>query len=236
MQHRTINYNIDYLRADGTKRGKEPCIVTVHGDGRRTIRARSEIYDTEILRDVTYTVDENYRPVDAFIVVTVQDKCVGSCLFRFHGCIAECEGFTAGEGRISQRLDLSGPVQSFITHAVATDVWHCANIKKDPAAGAQPIDAIPGCSPLPNGASGPMLGYWSKWAEYVGIEEIEVPAGTFEAEHVRYVEDDGSLWLDMWCTNDPDRIMLRMYYPVYDSSYVLSSLDRDGQDPRAGPG
>ena len=56
-----------------------------------------------------------------------------------------------------------------------------------------------------------------------------MPAGTFEAEHVRYVEEDGALWLDMWCTNDTDRVMLRMYYPVYDSSYVLSSLERDGR-------
>lgn len=229
MQHRTLNYNIDYLSADGTKRGQEPCTVTVHGDGHRTIRARSEIYDTEILRDVTYTVDENYRPVDAFIRVTVQNKFVGSSWFRFPGSIAECEGFTAAEGRISQRLGLSKPAPSFITHAVATDVWHCANIKKNPSSGPQLIDAVPGCSPLPNGASGPMLGLWSKRAEYVGIEDIEVPAGTFEAEHVRYLEEDGALWLDMWCTNDTDRVMLRMYYPVYDSSYVLSSLERDGR-------
>lgn len=227
MQHRTLSYNIDYLTADGTKRGQEPCFVTVHVDGRRTIRARSEIFDTNILRDVIYTVDENYLPVDAFIRVTVEDNLVGSTWFRFHGNTAECEGFTAAEGRISQRLDLSKPAPSFITHAVATDVWHCANIKKDQSLGAQRIDTVPGCSPLPNGASGPMLGYWSKRAEYVGIEEIEVPAGKFEAEHVRYVEDDGALWLDMWCTNDTDRVMLRMYYPVYDSSYVLSSLDRD---------
>ena len=233
MQHRTLNYNIDYLSADGTKRGREPCTVTVHGDGRRTIRARSEIYDTEILRDVTYTVDENYRPVDAFVRVTVQDRFVGSSWFRFHGSMAECEGFTASEGRISQRLRLSKPAPSFISHAVATDVWHCANIKKDAALGGQLIDAVPGCSPLPNGASGPMLGLWSKRAEYVGIENIEVPAGKFEAEHVRYVEDDGALWLEMWCTNDDDRVMLRMSYPGYDSSYVLSSLDRDGRSGAA---
>lgn len=64
-------------------------------------------------------------------------------------------------------------------------------------------------------------------AEYVGIETIEVPAGSFEAEHVRYVELDGSLWVEMWCTNDADRVMLKMYYPVYELSYVLASLQRD---------
>ena len=235
MQHKTLRYNIDYLTADGTKRGQEPCTVTVHGDGQRTIRARSEIYDTNILRDVTYTVDGDYRPVDCFIRVTVQDRFVGSSWFRFRGDAAECEGFTSEEGRISQRLDLTGPPQSFITHAVATDVWHCANIERDPAKGVQLIDPVPSCSPLPNGASGPSLGLWSMRAEYIGIEEIEVPAGAFEAEHVRYVEEDGSLWLEMWCTNDADRVMLRMYYPVYDSSYVLSSLERNGRAGAASP-
>jgi hypothetical protein len=72
-----------------------------------------------------------------------------------------------------------------------------------------------------------MLGLWPMTAEYIGVETIDVPAGTFEAEHVRYVELDGSLWLEMWCTNDADRVMLKMHYPVYDSSYVLASLFRD---------
>tara|TARA_B110000196_G_C20545196_1_gene386283 strand:+ start:79 stop:303 length:225 start_codon:yes stop_codon:yes gene_type:complete len=72
-----------------------------------------------------------------------------------------------------------------------------------------------------------MLGLWPMTAEYIGVETIDVPAGTFEAEHVRYAELDGSLWLEMWCTNDADRVMLKMHYPVYDSSYVLASLCRD---------
>ena len=69
MKHRELRYDIDYLTADGTKRGQEPCTVTVHSDGQRTIRARSEIFDTEIVRDVVYTVDAGFRPVDCFIRV-----------------------------------------------------------------------------------------------------------------------------------------------------------------------
>lgn len=227
MKHRELRYDIDYITADGTKRGQEPCTVTVHSDGQRTIRARSEIFDTEIVRDVVYTVDAGFRPVDCFIRVRQYEKVIGSTWFSFDGAMAECQGLTANEGRIAQRFDLAAAPESFITHAVSTDVWHCANIKKDPALGLQLIDPIPSCSPLANGASGPMLGLWPMTAEYIGVETIDVPAGTFEAEHVRYVELDGSLWLEMWCTNDADRVMLKMHYPVYDSSYVLASLYRD---------
>ena len=201
--------------------------MTVHSDGQRTIRARSEIFDTEIVRDVVYTVDAGFQPVDCFIRVRQYEKVIGSTWFCFDGAMAECQGLTANEGRIAQRFELAVAPKSFITHAVSTDVWHCANIKKDPALGLQLIDPIPSCSPLANGASGPMLGLWPMTAEYIGVETIDVPAGTFEAEHVRYVELDGSLWLDMWCTNDADRVMLKMHYPVYDSSYVLASLYRD---------
>lgn len=227
MKHRELRYDIDYLTADGTKRGQEPCTVTVHSDGQRTIRARSEIFDTEIVRDVTYTVGADFRPIDCFIRVRQWDEVIGSTWFRFDGTMAECEGFTANEGRISQRFDFDKPPESFITHAVSTDVWHCTNIEKDAGLGRQLIAPIPSCSPLANGASGPMLGLWPMTAEYIGNEAIEVPAGRFESEHVRYVELDGSLWLEMWCTNDPDRVMLKMFYPVYESSYVLSSLHRD---------
>lgn len=109
MKHRELRYDIDYLTADGTKRGREPCTVTVHTDGQRTIRARSEIFDTEIVRDVTYTVGPDFRPVDCFIRVRQWDQVIGSTWFRFDGAMAECEGFTANEGRISQRVDFDKP-------------------------------------------------------------------------------------------------------------------------------
>ena len=55
-----------------------------------------------------------------------------------------------------------------------------------------------------------MLETWTMKAEYIGIESIDTPAGNFESEHVRYLNEDDSLWLEMWCTNDSDRIMLKM--------------------------
>lgn len=56
MQHRTYRYKINYIGPQG-ERGREWCVVTVHGNGDRTIRARCEMDDSQVLRDVTYTVD-----------------------------------------------------------------------------------------------------------------------------------------------------------------------------------
>ena len=225
MQHQTIDYAIDYLGADGAKRGQETCTLTTHRDGRRTLRARSEIFDSEVLRDVVYTVEADFRPVDALIRVSLRDQFVGTALFLFREDEASCESFTADDGRLSQRLELGGPAASFITHAVSADVWHGASIDKREGAGAQVIDSILSSSPLHNGSSGPSLGRWPLQAHFLGHGRIETPAGTFDAEHIRYEEPTGELFLDTWCTADANRIMLRMYYPPYDSSYVLAALN-----------
>ncbi len=224
MQHRTIDYAIDYLAADGRKRGQEFCTLTTHHDGSRTMRARSEIFDSEVLRDVVYTVDAGFRPIDAMIRVSLRDKFVGAAWFRFTDSMAECETYTAAEGRMSQRMDLTARPASFLTHAVTCDVWHAAGIQKVEGLGAQAIPSILSSSPLHNGSSGPSLGRWPLQAHFLGIEWIETPCGRFEAEHIRYEEPTGELFLETWCTADSNRIMLKMYYPPYDSSYLLASL------------
>lgn len=73
----------------------------------------SEIYDTGILRDVTYTVDRRWQPKDAAIRLWIQDEFVGSSWFRFDGRHAECEAFLADGGRISQQMLLDVPPSSF---------------------------------------------------------------------------------------------------------------------------
>lgn len=224
MQHQTIDFAIDYLDADGNQRGQEICTLTTHRNGHRTLRARSEIWDSEVLRDVVYTVSADFRPMDALIRVSLRDAFVGTALFLFRDHAAECESDTAADGRLSQRLDLAARPISFITHAVSADVWHGASIAKRPGLGAQPLQSILSSSPLHNGSSGPSLGRWPLQAHFMGVEQVITPAGSFAAEHIRYEEPTGELFLDTWCTADANRIMLRMYYPPYNSSYVLASL------------
>lgn len=225
MKHRTFDYAIDYIGANDALRGRESCTLTVHQNGHRTLRARSEIFDSEVLRDVVYTVDRDFRPVDALIRVSVEDRFVGCGWFRFLADRAECETVTAAEGRLSQVLPLDGPAVSFITHAVAGDVWHGAGIARDRGAAPQLLAPLLSCSPRHNGSTGPLLGAWPLRASYLGREAVDTPAGTFEAEHVRYEEPNGDLFLDTWCTADGNRIMLKMYYPPYDSRYLLRSLN-----------
>ena len=227
MKHRSHRFSIDYVGADGAKRGQEHCHVTVHQDGSRTLRATSEIFDSEVLRDVVYTVDADYRPKELLVRVSVQDRFVGSGWFQIGARAAEGESVTAAEGRLSQRIPLEKPAVSFITHAVSSDVWHAASVPRviDPAGVV--LDPVLTCSPRHNGSTGPMLSFWPLRAFYLGDEEVETPAGRFMTEHVRYEELSGALFLDTWNTADGDRVMVKMWYPPYQSSYLLTSLTHD---------
>ncbi len=57
---------IGYFRR-GAQTGRERLAITTAGDGARTLRAHCEMWDDELLRDVTFAIDANYRPLDGFI-------------------------------------------------------------------------------------------------------------------------------------------------------------------------
>lgn len=218
MQHRTYSYKIQYL-GDTGERGREWCTVTVHGNGDRTLRALCEMDDSQVLRDVTSTVDMNWRPKDVFVRVSVRDEFLGSSWFRFNGKQVECEGFTANEGRISQTMAFDEPPHSFVTHPVACDVWHFANIDRSRQEEIQTFTSAT-CSPLANGASGPMLGISQHRFRYRGKETVEAPAGSFECERVTYVDKEGHDRMDAWCTLN-DRLLVKMRFDVLSTTYLL---------------
>jgi hypothetical protein len=221
VQHRTYHYKIAYIGPQG-ERGREWCTVSVHGNGDRTIRALCVMDDSQVLRDVTYTVDRTWHPIDAFVRLTVMDRFMGSAWFRFAGRTVECEAYTAAEGRLSQRLTYDEVPHSFVTHPVACDVWHFANIDRTKPNEIQ-SSLSASCSPLPNGASGPMLGISRHRFRYLGRQKTSAPAGTYDTEHVEFVGRDGVAHLKAWCTPN-DRILVRMEFEPLKSVYQLVEL------------
>ena len=85
MKHETYRGKVVYRSDTLGERGREWFTVTKHSDGHRTIRSFVEVLNTGLLRDVTYTVDGNWQPVDAFVRLTENDEFMGSGWFRFTG-------------------------------------------------------------------------------------------------------------------------------------------------------
>ncbi len=225
MQHQTTRGRIVYLR-HGDEIGREWFTVTRHGDGARTFRALCEMDDHEVLRDVTYSVGPAWQPLDCFVRLTIHDKFVGSSWFHFDDRGAACEGFTAQEGRISQRIDVGHRPPSFGAHPIICDIWHLSQFNR--AGPAQQMSRnIMLSSPQPDGGSGPMLACHDLTMEYFGKSELTVPAGTFTADHFAFVlGEPHPANEELWCLGE-DLIPLKIAYPIYDSTYELAELTTD---------
>ncbi len=222
MQHKTTRGKILYLR-DGAEIGREWFTVTKHTGGQRTFRAMCEMDDHDVLRDVTYSVGPNWQPLDCFVRLTIHDQFVGSAWFRFDEFGAECEAFTAAEGRMRQTMTQYGAPQSFGAHPIICDMWHLSQFDKS-GPKRQTINAMLS-SPAPDGGTGPMLARSELTIEYLGQEKITVPAGTFDADRFEFVlGEPHPANEELWCLGE-DIIPLKIAYPIYNSTYELCELE-----------
>jgi hypothetical protein len=246
MPHRSIRGSLLYTSNKperlGRERGREHFSITVHGDGTRTLRAQCEIDDPPaVLRDVTYSVDAAWRPLDAFVRLRVGDRWVGSSWFRFGDRVVECEASTQLEGRVSQRVAVTDRLAMFGTHPIQADAWLVQ--LADLARGAEPqiFPEIFACSLDHRGATGPLVMRHPVGLRlaFLGRETVTVKAGTFDALHfligdTHEVADTDTRnepgkhpRYELWCTADGEYITLKAWVSGYMmTAYELVTLER----------
>ena len=231
VPHRTLRGHIRYTSnqpgREGQERGREHWIMTVHGNGHRTLRTTTEIDDPPpVLRDVVYSVDENYQPVDVFNRVTVDDQFVGSGWFVFRNGVVDCESFTAAEGRNHQSDVYDSPIRGLTTHPLQGDAWltGCYDLSRGP--GVQYFEKNFMTSSDHRGATGPLLTTGSSGLEYVGPQEITVEAGTFDSHHFRFVQTSNDHPpYNLWASADGNFILLKAEVTGYmQTAYELVAL------------
>lgn len=237
IDHETVIGKIIYLSEKedrkGQERGREYFIINKHANGHRKIVAHCEIDDRPaVMRDITYSLDENWLPLDCFVRISVDDKFMGTGWFNFEGDKAECQTQTSLEGRVSQTMKAKGPViKTFQNHAIACDAWHFRLFDHSKKEKTQNIGEMLLSSPDHRGATGPMLYSITSMIEYVGEEEVTVQAGTFDALHFRFVANpelpEEHPPYDIWCTNDGDYLFLKGAVAGYMQTYYeLVELSR----------
>jgi hypothetical protein len=223
MEHQNYRGKIIYRGDSVGERGREWFSVTRHRNGDRTLRAMCEIDDTQVLRDVVYTANAAWQPLDAFVRLTVRDEFMGSGWFRFSERLAECETWMAEGGRVSQRFELERRVPFFGVHPVAADCWCLGGFDLSKPQKIQTLQGGMMSSPLPNGASGPILSRFDLTIEYLGEEEVSVPAGTFPTRHFRFLLHDTPAE-DLWCYGD-DLIFVKIRWDLLKTTYELVELE-----------
>lgn len=205
------------------ERGREFYTLVVHGDGSRTITVHTEIDDRpSVHRDAVYSLDKDWMPLDCMMRLTVGDKFMGTGWMKFYDSHAECETFTATEGRVTQTYKLKAPLKTFQNHAIACDSWHFKHydIAKG---GVQSVGQILLSSPDHRGATGPLFYAINMSLGYVGKEKVTVKAGTFDAYHFQF---PGSKELpqehppyEIWTTADGEFTFLKGGVEGYMKTY-----------------
>jgi hypothetical protein len=199
--------------------------VSVHDDGSRTLRCQCWMDQVALVRDVTYTVNERFEALDAFVRVVAKGAFVGSGFFRFTEAFAEAEVVTAAEGRVSQRVETPGRVKLFGSHPISIDIWKCAHTAPERAGEKQPLTNCFSSSLAPAGASGPMLNAKTYDVEFEGQDDYEGPAGRFAA--LRYNWDTYTGRTLVMHTAGADWLPLSVRVPEVGRYYELVELSGD---------
>lgn len=227
----SIRYTSNEPERLGQERGRESFRIDIHADGCRTIAAHGEIDDAPaVVRDVNLRVGADRRPQESFVRIAVGGEFTGSAWFRFGDDLAECEAFTAAEGRLSQRMSLDRPLVAFGNHAMVNDGYLLNLYDLSKGAGVQVFPRMLLSSPDHRGATGPMLFAVDLALEFVGRERVTVAAGTFDALHFRIVDVPGLPLehpaYDLWCTADGDYVLLKAAVAGYmQTAYELVSYE-----------
>lgn len=230
----TILYTSTKPERPGAERGREYFRIDTHADDCRTVAAHGEIDDAPaVVRDVNLRVGPDLLPRESFVRIAVGGEFRGSAWFRFADDRAECEAYTAIEGRVSQTMEIDRPLPAFGNHAMINDgfLLHLYDLSKGP--GVQVTRRMLLSSPDHRGATGPMLFAIDLAIEFVGREKLHVVAGTFDALHFRYVDIPGLPLehppYDLWCTDDGDYVLLKAKVGGYmQTAYELVAYSRTG--------
>ena len=238
MRHTSYIGEIAYRHDNGDEEGRERFHITVQPGGARTLVAHCEMYNDRLIRDVSYSLDTQWRPEECYVRLSVAEKVQGSALFRFLDRVVECDAITVRDGRISQRLPVPERIPSFGAHPVCCDTWHSkiGDLRRGQQ-NSVTLKNVCLSSALPNGGSGPVASLCDVDVEYVRDEEITTPAGTFKTRHFRNrgLFDGGDRPpVEIWASTE-DFVPVRAHWDLLSQTYELVALRVEDGTPEESP-
>ncbi|MFT3966235.1 MAG: hypothetical protein QM690_10165 [Sphingobium sp.] len=210
-----VDYRCEDARFPNGIMGYEEWTITTHGDGSRVLRARCELHDLDTLvRDVLQSVDAEWHPQDAYVRLTINDKFFGSAIYNFTDEVAEYVGFSAEGGRTREQRAIMRGIRGFGTHPVASDGWLIAHFDLSKGPGQQTFTNNLMSSIDHRGATGPGFALTTtSTLEYYGVEQVTVPAGTYDCHHFAFVNTSNNHPpYNCWLTTDGEFVLVKALY------------------------
>lgn len=206
--------------ADGTLQGTERFTLTRHSDGSRSLQMLADLRSRGSWFNVYLHVDADFRPVTAFATYWTAGLLKGSGLFEIQGDALRA----TSRGPVSGAQSRATAVPAWFSigaHPVSGDGWHTAHYDRQ-TRGVQALSLYS----VDAGAdqSKPVLGTLLPLSvEYLGEEQVTVPAGTFMAQRFRLAGLN-----DLW-VHGPDRLVVKSELPRRGIRYVLVALAGEGE-------
>jgi hypothetical protein len=182
--------------------------------------------DVRLLREVSWSVDNDWLPRDGFVRNLRDGQTIGSCWYRVSGNSVECEGVTADHGRVSRQIDAGERIDFLGMHPLSGDCL-TAMVRGTDQPGEERILTCAANSLAHLGDEGLDVRMVHPVVAYIGDEEVTVRAGTFSARRytIRWSDQVPHL-TDFWI--DPvDCLPLLTVLPSIGERYELVSLNRD---------
>lgn len=228
--HISYRGRIRYMHDRHGETGREWFTVTSVPGGQRMVRALCEMDDINLLRDVTLVVGPDFSPLECYNRLSMNDRFAGSGWFLFNGAEIECQTLDVAGGRDVQHVKLRHPTPVFACHPLYVDGYHAMAFDHGRPERRQVLEDCTNSSMRLDGSTRPLVGVVRKAVEYVGQEEIEVPAGRFLGDHYRIhpMRTDEPSWnstqLDFW-VHGPECIFLKLRWDMIESTYELDELE-----------
>lgn len=174
-----VRGRIAYLDLDRNETGREYFSTTRYQDGSRTYRCECHFSDLELVRDVTLTLGPDWRPLDAYLRINHQGKAQGAGWFRFGGGEVICTVLDAHAVQHKFTRAYSGAAPAFGSHPIINDgLWTALFDLRRPNVVQRLGDCIT-YSKQTVGKESIGIETFDLDISYRGMEEITVPAGTF---------------------------------------------------------
>lgn len=201
--------------SDDRATGRETFRLTVAPDGTRTMRVYTDIFSRGVQANVVVRVASTFRPLTAYVDISTKGVLKGSAFYIAGDRGIDATVVDAVGQQVRTHSDM--PEQfSFGTHPLALDGWSTWY------APVVPGQIAKGAIYLVNGDATnarPMVGDVTPVdLEYVGEEQVTVPAGTFPTQHYRIAGQS-----DVWVTGE-DRLLVKYVWSKIDRQYLLSEL------------
>ncbi|MEM7502516.1 MAG: hypothetical protein AAF417_10760 [Pseudomonadota bacterium] len=224
MAHRTLCGTIEYISDGVGVEGSESFRILCFPDGTRMLRAHSEMFNDNLVRETLLTVNEAWQPQTAQMHLMLDDRYVGAGQYTFSSGEVHLHRHTARGGSQDHREPIQTP--AFGGHAVQNDAWLFAASDRQRENDAETLlENVVISSRLPNGADGPALLLSNQRHVFVGNEDVDTKAGRFETRHYEF-RFDGKPPIHYWI-NGEDYVLVRARWDLLRQTYDLVSLTRD---------